>query len=96
MPALIRIGDPVTCGDTMGNGSPNVYANNNAVSRVGIDLTAGHCYNPTPVSTGSPDVFVNNASVDRVSDPIIQHSCPGSGSHGGVMASGSPDVFVDN
>jgi len=95
MPSIIRIGDPVSCGDSMGNGSSNVFANNIAVSREGVDLTSGHCFNPTPVSTGSHDVFVNNIAVDRVGDPIVPHTC-GNNTHGGSMSSGSPDVFVDD
>ncbi len=95
MPAIIRIGDPVSCGDVMAEGSGDVFANDIPVSRVGVDLTAGHCYAPTPVSSGSPDVFANNIPVDRVGDPIVPHSCPDVGAHGGNMSNGSPNVFVN-
>lgn len=91
MPAIIRIGDPVACGDSMGEGSGNVFANNIPVSRVGVDKTVGHPppHGPTPVISGSPNVYVNNISVDRVGDPIAPHGRP-------PMAAGSPNVFVNN
>jgi cell wall-associated NlpC family hydrolase len=96
MPAVIRIVDPIDCGDSMGNGSPNVFANNIPVSRLGVDLTAGHCYSPTPIIAASPNVYVNNIPVNRVGDPIQTHCCPGSGCHGGNAAAGSPNVFIND
>ena len=95
MPAIIRIGDPVSCGDVMANGSGNVFANGIPVSREGTDNTAGHCFNPTPVSSASPNVFTNNIKTDRVGDPIVVHCC-GPVCHGGSMANGSPNVFVND
>lgn len=95
MPAIIRIGDPVSCGDAMGNGSGNVLANDIPVSREGVDNTVGHCFTPTPVSSASPNVFTNNIKTDRVGDPIVVHCC-GPVCHGGSMASGSPNVFVND
>ena len=96
MPAIIRIGDPVSCGDVMANGSGNVFANGIPVSREGTDNTAGHCFNPTPVSSASPDVFTNNIKTDRVGDPIVRHYCPGKPPHNGTMVNGSPNVFVND
>ena len=98
MPAIIRIGDPVDCGDFMGQGSDNVLANNIPVSRQGVDHTIGHCYAPAHVFAASPNVFTNNHAQDRVGDPIFEpeHVCPGSGSHPGNMAAGSPNVFVND
>lgn len=95
MPALCRIGDPISCGDTEAQGSGNVFANGMPVTRVGPDLTAGHCYNPTPIASGSGTVFVNNLPVARVGDPIVVHCCPPR-CHGGAVANGSPDVFADS
>jgi len=96
MPAIIRIGDPVSCGDKMAQGSGNVFANNIPVSRLGVDKTAGHPCHPVPVISASPDVYVNNIKVDRVGDPIKPHKGTCSGRHPGNMASGSPNVFVNN
>jgi uncharacterized Zn-binding protein involved in type VI secretion len=94
MPAVIRIGDPISCGDVMGNGSMNVYVNNIPVSRMGIDLTAGLCFSPTPISSASPNVFINSIPVNRVGDPIVVHCC-GPVCHGGEASMGSPNVFAN-
>lgn len=95
MPAACRVGDPMTCGDTMANGSPNVFVNNIAVSRLGIDLTAGHCFPPVPVVSASPNVFINGIAVDRVGDPHPGHCCLDV-CHGGSVAAGSPNVFIND
>lgn len=101
MPAAIRIGDPVSCGDVMAQGSGNVFVNGIPFTRIQVDNTAGHCYGPTPVSSGSPDVFVNQtqggAAATRNGDPIVVHTCPPiPASHGGNMTGGSPTVFVNS
>lgn len=88
----IRIGDPLTCGDNSGQGSGNVFFNGIPVTRLG-DLTAGHCFSPSPFVDGSPSVFVNNIPVVRVGDPISVHCC-GNSCHTGNAAIGSPTVFV--
>lgn len=95
MTAIARLGDPITCGDVLDQGSGNVWSNGLPVSRVGVDNTAGHCFNPTPVMSGSPDVFANNINVDRVDDPIISHCCKDD-CHSGTVANGSPDVYVND
>lgn len=95
MPAAIRIGDPISCGDTMAQGSGNVFVNGIPFSRRGIDLTAGHCYPPVPIISASPNVFVNSAQADRVGDPIPPHCC-GDSCHAGNAAAGSPNVFVND
>lgn len=93
MPAVCQIGSPISCGDTMAQGSGNVFANGIPVTRVGPDFTAGHCFAPTPLASGSPDVFVNDLPVGRVGDPIVAHTCPPiPATHGGSVANGSPDV----
>lgn len=93
MPAVIRLGDPISCGDTMAQGSGNVFANGLPISRQGIDVTAGHCYYPVPVIVASTTVFANNAGVDRVGDPIAVHCC-GPTCHAGACSVGSPDVLA--
>ena len=95
MPAAIRIGDPISCGDTMAQGSGNVFVNGIPFSRENIDLTAGHCYPPVPIVRGSPNVFVNSARADRVGDPIPVHCC-GDSCHSGNAATGSPNVYVND
>lgn len=94
MPACARITDPVSCGDQVKLGSSNVFANNIAVARIG-DSTLGHgCFPPTTLSTGSSNVFVNNIPCAFVTSAIIPHSC--GGVHGGNVATGSPNVFVNS
>lgn len=95
MPPVARIGDPISCGDTIAGGSGNVFANGIPVTRVGPDSTAGHCFLPTKIASGSPTVFVNRKAVSRVGDPIVSHTCPPPPTtHGGSIAVGSPDVFA--
>jgi uncharacterized Zn-binding protein involved in type VI secretion len=93
MPAAVRIGDPFSCGDTMAQGSGNVFVNGLAWARRGVDLTAGHgCFPAVPVYSASKNVFVNGIPADRVGDPIL-HCC--NGCHAGVAIAGSPDVFAN-
>lgn len=99
MPPALRIGDPISCGDAMAQGSPNVFANGIPVSRVGVDQTTGHgpppCWWPAvPIVVGSPNVFVNGISADRVGDPIQTHCC-GPACHSSNASSGSPNVFIN-
>lgn len=91
---VVRIGDPISCGDSMANGSPTVYANSIPVSRLGVDLTAGHCFSPTPINAASITVYANNIPVNRIGDPIEPHCCPGAGCHGGNASGGSPNVYA--
>lgn len=96
MPAVCRLGDPISCGDVMAEGSGDVFVNGMPFSRVMKDKTAGHCFVPTQIASGSPTVFVNNIPAARVTDPIVPHTCPPVPvTHGGAVANGSPDVFIN-
>ena len=95
MPAAVRIGDSVSCGDVMDEGSGNTFAEGLPMSREGIDLTASHCFNPTPVASASPDVFTNTIPADRLGDPIVPHTC-GDSTHGGNMSTGASHVFINS
>ena len=96
MPTACRIGDPISCGDTMAQGSPDVFCNGLPWTRVGPDRTAGHCYGSTPLASGSPNVFINGLPAGRQGDPIVEHTCsPIPSTHGGSVAVGSPDVFAN-
>ena len=96
MPAAARIGDPISCGDTIAQGSGDVFINGIPATRINIDQTAGHCFVPTVIASGSPNVFVNNIPLARVGDPIVAHVCPPPPAvHGGAVANGSPDVFAN-
>lgn len=94
MPAVARLGDPIDCGDTIDAGSGNVFANGMPVTRVGPDLTAGHCYSAVPINSGSGTVFINNLPVARLGDPIPTHCC-GPACHDGAISAASPNVFAD-
>lgn len=96
MSAVIRLGDPISCGDTMAHGSGNVFANGLPTTRVNVDLTAGHCYSPVPLlETISVTVFVNDIPVAIVGDDIPTHCC-NSSCHSGFASNGSPDVFTNS
>jgi uncharacterized Zn-binding protein involved in type VI secretion len=94
MGSIIRAGDPISCGDIMANGSTNVFINGLGVTRIGIDLTAGHCFSPVPVIAGSTSVFVNGVGIARMGDPIQNHCCPDHGCHDGFCVGGSLNTFT--
>lgn len=90
-----RIGDPVSCGDTVAEGSPNVFVNGIPFTRVGPDKTAGHCWSATVLLVGSPTVNVNGDPAGAVGSTIFHGGCPNTDPHGGTVDIGSPDVNVD-
>lgn len=93
MKPVVTTGDPVSCGDKAGPGSPNVFVNGKPLVRQGIDKTIGHCFPPVPFLKGSPTVFVNGIPVVRAGDPIPVHKC-GKKSHSGVATSTNPNVIA--
>ena len=93
MPAIARLADPISCGDNVGQGSNNVFCNFLPIARATQDMTAGHCYPPTLITSGSSTVFVNNKPIAMVGSPIEVHCC-GIPCHGGSVAVGSSDVNV--
>lgn len=96
MPAVARLGDPISCGDTIGQGSGDVFINGLPASRTNSDLTTGHCFKPTMITSSSPTVSANNIEVVLVGDAIIEppHWCKKtSNHHPGNVANGSPDVM---
>lgn len=65
-----------------------------AVTRLG-DICTGHgCWPPRPSISASPNVFANFIPVHRQGDKWAVHCCKSC--HGGVLAQGSPNVFVNN
>ncbi len=94
MPAVTRVGDadvPHCSGMTRAQGSANVTANGEAVSRAGDNNTA-HLRPPNippcpghsaPIAAGSGSVTVNGKGIGRVGDAIT--GCTS-------VAQGSPDV----
>lgn len=95
MPAVGRIGDALSCGDLMQQGSGNVFANGVPVSRATPDKTAGHPpgSRQTTIASGSSTVFVNGNPIVRVGDPIVPHKFPGARrSHNATVIVGSPNI----
>lgn len=94
MPAVTRIGDADVAhcsGMTRAVGSPNVFANNIAISRE-TDVNTSHlvpgdpCPSHTaPIAVGSTTVFVNNLGCGRVGDALS--GCTS-------VAAGSGNVFA--
>lgn len=67
-----------------------------AVTRNGIDYSAGHCFPPRPTDTaGQSSVYVNGVLATVVGAHYPSHSC-GDSSHDGVASSGSSTVFIEN
>jgi uncharacterized Zn-binding protein involved in type VI secretion len=87
MPGIARDNGKDVAGGAIIRGSPNVFANNLPVARVG-DAVAGHGKGPhaAPVmAAGSNNVLINNIPTVRAGDPA---TC-------GHPSSGSSDVFVN-
>lgn len=88
MPGIARDSGQDVAGGPIIEGSPNVYANNRPVARIG-DKVQGHPpggvhANPS-MSTGSNNVFTNFIPTCRAGDKA---TC-------GHESSGSSDVFVN-
>lgn len=97
-----RMSDSVNCGDTLAQGSGNVFINNLPAARVS-DVTTGHgCYPSVPITSGSGQVFINGIPAARMSDSIMKHCdtlCAvgqnlGDDCHQGFISSGSGNVFI--
>jgi uncharacterized Zn-binding protein involved in type VI secretion len=92
--AACRIGDPVSCGDVVAQGSPDVFVNGIPWTRVDLDKTAGHCWRATTLISGESTVKINNKDAGVAGSPIFHGGCPDTSSHGGTVGPGSPDVFA--
>lgn len=87
MPGIARDAGTDVAGGAIVKGSPNVFANNKPVARVG-DAVAGHgrgSHRSPVMSSGSGNVLTNNIPTCRAGDTA---SC-------GHPASGSSNVFVN-
>jgi len=59
------------------------------------DKCTGHgCFPSRPNTAASNDVFTNDLGAHRQGDAWRTHTC--TGSHGGNLASGSPNVFIND
>lgn len=87
MPGIARNAGQDFAGGPIITGSPNVFANNKPVARVG-DAVASHGLSPHsgPVmAAGSPNVFTNTIRTSRQGDPA---TC-------GCVSTGSGNVIVN-
>ena len=68
-----------------------------AITRDGVDPSAGHCFPPRPTDSSgqSPSVFVNNIAATVVGAHYPTHCC-GKPCHDGVASAGSSSVFIEN
>lgn len=68
-----------------------------AVTRNGIDPSAGHCFPPRPtIDAAQGTVFVNGALATVIGAQYPNHSCGDEPPHPGTASSGSGTVFVEN
>lgn len=94
---VARIGDSISCGDHLAQGSSNVFVNGMPVATAGAKTTTGHgCFPPTVLISGfSNTVFVNNQPVAIQGLSRIQLHVCGKSKHDGVVVTGSPSVSVE-
>ncbi len=64
-------------------------------AKVGDTGTNHDGFPPTPIIAGSSNVFIDGQPAARVTDPLEEHSKPGSPPHPRHIASGSSTVFVN-
>lgn len=65
-----------------------------AVTRNGIDPSAGHCFGPRPTdSAGQGSVYVNGILATVIGAHYPVHAC-GNSSHDGAASAGSGTVFA--
>lgn len=66
-----------------------------AITRLGVDLSAGHCFSPRPTdSAGQGSVFVNGILGTVVGAHYPVHCC-GKPCHDGSASAGSGSVFFE-
>lgn len=93
---VARVGDSISCGDHLAQGSSDVFCNGMPVTHKGTPQTTGHgCYPKTVIENGwSSTVFVNSQPVALVGKTEIKEHCCGE-CHKGVVSTGSPDVSIE-
>ena len=82
MPEVARIGDTISHGGEIIEGSPNCNCNNRAIARIG-DAVICSTHGLQTITSSSGTVFANGLGIARVGDAV---SC------GAVIVSGSPDT----
>lgn len=85
MPNAARLGDTISHGGAIVEGSPNTVDNGIPVARLG-DAVICDIHGGQVISSASPDCFVNGIPRARFGDSI---SC------GAIIVSASPDTVVN-
>lgn len=94
---VVRIGDKISCGDTVAEGAATVFANGMPIAHEGKKETTGHgCFPPTVlVGPWTKTVFVNNKPVALKGKTKIQpHRC-GKSTHDGIVVTGAGTVSFE-
>lgn len=66
-----------------------------AITRVGVDKSAGHYYPPrAPSSGGQSTIFINNILATVIGAEYPSHTY-GASTHDGVASAGSSTVFIE-
>lgn len=99
MPAVVRIGDKVSCGSISAEGSPTVFANGMPITHAGKPRCTPHGPWVETVFVGpwSSTVFVDGQPVALVGVTTVRPHKKKNDSkkHSGVAQTGSPDVIVE-
>lgn len=85
MPQVARIGDLISHGGSIIEGSPTVNANSIPVARLGDAVTC-NLHGAQTITSASPTVSADGIAVARLGDSV---SC------GAVISSASPNVSAD-
>jgi uncharacterized Zn-binding protein involved in type VI secretion len=94
---LVRLGDEISCGSVVAEGSNNVFANGMPVTTSDTFITTGHGPWPPSQLIGpySSTVFVNGFPVALADKTKMVAHAYYDRWHNGVVSSGSPDVNVE-
>lgn len=86
----------MACGDTIIEGSPNVFANGMPVGRKG-DKTSGHDqWIPSYMIEGSDKVFANGISISHIHSRHAGHvTYDGDSFHKTELVQASPNVYIE-
>lgn len=85
MQPVARLGDAISHGGTIVQGSPNFFCDGRPVARLG-DTVICALHGPQKIVSASGKVFANNRGVARIGDSI---SC------GATIVTGSPKLQID-
>ena len=65
-----------------------------AITRLGVDPSAGHCFPARPTDSSNTSVYINKILANTVTDHYPLHCC-GTPCHDGNASQGSTTVFIE-